>query len=143
MQFSLLLHTAPASAKVCWKSSKCLFFPWKLLKIVQKRYQGIRGFTYSICNLDMNICTSTTLAFKKVSSYVPFLPLDKWQYIGYVKKKYKDAIVVFDGFCGASTKDMTHRRRAKGKKGSTVSFTLEISLTITKENYLIDLLNKQ
>ena len=94
----------------------------------------------------MNICTSTTLALKKVSSYVPFLPSSQvtvYQYTDYVKKKCKDAIVVFDGFCGASTKDMTHRRRAKGKKGSTVSFTLEISLTITKENYLIDLLNKQ
>ena len=61
---------------------------------------GIRGFSYSICNLDMNICTSTTLALKKVSSYVPFLLSDKatvHQYTGYVKKKYKDALLFLMG----------------------------------------------
>ena len=134
-QVDAVLFVAAHCSSIC--KSMWLFFPWKLLQIVQKRYQGIRGFTYSICNLDMDICTSTTLALKKVSSYVPFLPSDKasvHQYTGHVKKKSKDAIVVSDGFSGASTKDMTYRQRAKGKKGSTVSFTLEMCLTITKEN---------
>ena len=66
----------------------------------------IGGFPYSIYNLDMIICTSTTLAltFGNIID----------QYTGYVKRKYKDAIIVFDGYSGTSTKDMTHWQWAKG-----------------------------
>ena len=65
------------------------------------------------------------------------------RYTEYVIKKYGKAIIVFDGYSGASTKDMTHRRRAKGKKGPTVAFSLGICLTVTKENFLRDAFNKQ
>ena len=63
--------------------------------------------------------------------------------IEYVIKKYGKATVVFDGYIGASTKDMTHRRRAKGKKGVTVSFNMDMCLTVTKEEFLSDGQNKQ
>ena len=63
--------------------------------------------------------------------------------VDYVSKKYGKAIVVFDGYVGASTKDMTHRRRAKGKKGLTVTFNMDMSLTVSKEHFLCDSLNKQ
>ena len=41
-------------------------------------------------------------------------------YTGYVHNRYGKAVVVFDGYCSASTKDLAHRRRAKGKLGPTV-----------------------
>ena len=57
-------------------------------------------------------------------------------YSDYVIKKYGKAVIVFDGYCGASTKDMTHRQRTRGKKGPTVSFTKEMCLTVSKELFL-------
>ena len=57
-------------------------------------------------------------------------------YTGYVHKRYGKAVVVFDGYCSASTKDMAHRRRAKGKLGPTVSFTKEMCLTVAKDIFL-------
>ena len=106
---------------------------------------GIRGFIYSICNLDMNICTSTTLALKKVLSRPIFTikQSDSTPVHWFCEKEIHCCIVIFDGYSGASTQDMTHRQWAKGKRGSTVSFILEMCLTITKENFLIDPLNKQ
>ena len=65
------------------------------------------------------------------------------RYTDYVVKKYGKATVVFDGYNGASTKDMAHRRRAKGKKGPTVSFTVDMSLTRAKDLFLSDSANKQ
>ena len=53
-------------------------------------------------------------------------------------RQYKDATDVFDGYSKATTKSMTCRPRAKGKKGSTVSFALEMCPTISKENFLPD-----
>lgn len=64
-------------------------------------------------------------------------------YSDYVIKKYGKAVIVFDGYCGASTKDMTHRQRTRGKKGPTVSFTKEMCLTVSKELFLIAPQNKQ
>ena len=64
-------------------------------------------------------------------------------YSSYVVKKYGNAVIVFDGYRGASTKDMTHRRRTKGKKGPTVSVTKEMRLTVSKDSFLSDLQNKQ
>ena len=43
-------------------------------------------------------------------------------YTDYVRRKYGEAIVVFDGYEGTSTKDMTHQRRAGGRAGTTVTF---------------------
>ena len=40
-------------------------------------------------------------------------------YTAYVLKKYGEAVVVFDGYDGKSTKDMTHQRRTKGQAGVT------------------------
>ena len=53
----------------------------------------------------------------------------------YFGKKYKDATVFFYGFSKASTKNMTCRPREKGKVRSTVSFTLEMCLTIRWETF--------
>ena len=39
--------------------------------------------------------------------------------------------------------DMTHKRRARGRKGPTVSFTKEMCLTVAKDIFLSDPLNKQ
>ena len=48
-------------------------------------------------------------------------------YTEYVEKKYGKLIVVFDGYSGTSTKDMTHQRWSKGQNGVTVTFTEEIA----------------
>ena len=56
-------------------------------------------------------------------------------YTGYVHGK---AVVVFDGYQMSSIKDMTHRRRTKGRKGPTVSFTREMKLTVAKDLFLND-----
>ena len=37
-------------------------------------------------------------------------------YADYVNKRYPGSVIVFDGYEEVSTKDMTHRRRSKGKK---------------------------
>ena len=64
-------------------------------------------------------------------------------YAAFVTKNYGDAIVVFDGYEGFSTKDMTHRRRSNGKKGVSVSFTSDMKLTITKDIFLGNPSNKK
>ena len=64
-------------------------------------------------------------------------------YTDYVSKRYGEAFIVFDGYEGISTKDMTHRRRSKGKKGLTVSFTLDMCLSVSKDIFLNDPTNKQ
>ena len=38
-------------------------------------------------------------------------------YSKYVGTNYGEAVVVFDGYKEFTTKDMTHKRRLKGKKG--------------------------
>ena len=64
-------------------------------------------------------------------------------YRNYVLSKYGEAIVVFDGYEVASTKDLTHTRRSKGKLGPLVTFTSEMCLTSTKELFLSNKQNKQ
>ena len=64
-------------------------------------------------------------------------------YRNYVLSKYGEAIVVFDGYDVASTKDLTHTRRSKGKLGPLVTFTPEMCLTSTKELFLSNKQNKQ
>ena len=64
-------------------------------------------------------------------------------YTGYVHKRCGKAVVVFDGYCSASTKDLAHRRRAKGKLGPTVLFTKEMCLTVAKDIFLSNPMNKQ
>lgn len=64
-------------------------------------------------------------------------------YRGYVSKKYGEAVVVFDGYEGKSTKDMTHQRRRKGQAGETVTFTIDMQLTMKKDQFLANKTNKQ
>ena len=64
-------------------------------------------------------------------------------YRNYVLDKYGEAIIIFDGYEVASTKDLIHSRRNKGKLGPTVSFTAEMTLTSTKELFLSNKMNKQ
>ena len=64
-------------------------------------------------------------------------------YCTYVTKKYGKAIVVFDGYDDMSTKNMTHQRRAAGKAGATVTFSEDMKLTLTKDNFLANPKNKQ
>ena len=52
-------------------------------------------------------------------------------------------MVVFDSYEERSTKDMTHMRRSKGKKGFSVSFCIDMNLTVTKEAFLNDISNKK
>ena len=59
-------------------------------------------------------------------------------YTDFVAKNYGAAVIVFDGYEKCSTKDMMHRRRSKGKKGVSVSFTRDMSLTVTKDIFLND-----
>ena len=54
-------------------------------------------------------------------------------YSSYVAKKYIDVVVVFDGYRGASTEDMTHCQRTSGKKGLAVSVNKEMRLSVSKE----------
>ena len=51
--------------------------------------------------------------------------------------------MVFDGYKEFTTKDMTHKRRLKGKKEVSVTFSLDMSLSVTKEAFLSDTKNKQ
>ena len=64
-------------------------------------------------------------------------------YTKYVTRKYGEAVVVFDGYDGTSTKDMTHQRRNKGKVGETVTFEEDMHITMTKEQFLANNMNKQ
>ena len=64
-------------------------------------------------------------------------------YLDYVMKHYGKAIIVFDGYEQFTTKGMTHLRRSKGKKGTSVSFTLDMNLTMTKDAFLQSTSNKQ
>ena len=52
-------------------------------------------------------------------------------------------MIVFDGYDESSTKDMTHMRRSNGKKGLCVTFTGDMNLTVTKEDFLTNNLNKK
>ena len=64
-------------------------------------------------------------------------------YTDSVVRNYGNPVVVFYGYGTSSTKDMAHRRRAKGKKVPTVSFTKEMILTVAKDLFLSDKANKQ
>ena len=64
-------------------------------------------------------------------------------YSDYVKSHYGDAVIVFDGYDESSTKDMTHMKRSKGKKGVSVTFTANMNITVSKEDFLTNNLNKK
>ena len=64
-------------------------------------------------------------------------------YTEHVKHKYRDAIVVFDGYASTNTKDMTHQRRSKGNAGTTVTFTADMPVTMKKEQFVANRHSKQ
>ena len=57
--------------------------------------------------------------------------------------KYGKPVVEFDGYQGSTIKDMTHKRRSKGKHGMTVMFEKSMNLAVTKEVFLSNKGNKQ
>ena len=57
------------------------------------------------------------------------------QYTECVARKYKDAIVVFDGYENMNTKDMTHQRQSKGKAGATVTVATNMTTTTKKDQF--------
>ena len=65
------------------------------------------------------------------------------QYTEYVVRKYKEAIIVFDGYESTNTKDMTHQRRSKGKAGATVKVDANMTTTMKNEQFLANRKNKQ
>ena len=66
-------------------------------------------------------------------------------YTDYVERKYgaNVATVVFDGYNGSSTKDMTHKRRTTGNVGATVDFSADMKITMKREIFLANSTNKQ
>ena len=65
-------------------------------------------------------------------------------YTDYVRKKYLDVTVVFDGYEeGPSTKDNTHIRRYGGRVGPEVRFNGEMILQSRKDQFLANGINKQ
>ncbi len=117
---SLLLREAdkPALADAIWKTCECE----ASVNISEDGYQYVldggallqcipwsRGYTYGeICH----------------------------QYTEYVARKYKNAIVVFDGYESTNTKDMTHQRRLKGKAGATVTVASNMTTIMKKDQFL-------
>ena len=72
------------------------------------------------------------IPWKRGSTYNDICQL----YTDYVRRKYGVAIVVFDGYKGTSTKDMTHHRRAGGRDGTTVTFDGNMPVTMKKYDFL-------
>jgi len=59
-------------------------------------------------------------------------------------KKYKNAIVVFDGYGNINAKDMTDQKRSKGKAGAkTVTVAAIMTTTMNKDQFLANRKNKQ
>ena len=64
-------------------------------------------------------------------------------YSKYAATNCGEAVVVYDGYKEFTTKDMTHKCCLKGKKGVSITFSLDMILTVTKEVFLSDSKNKQ
>ena len=58
------------------------------------------------------------------------------EYTEHVKHKYREAIVVLDGYDSTNTKDMPHQRWSKGNADTTVTFTADTPVTMKKEPFL-------
>lgn len=64
-------------------------------------------------------------------------------YVQYLKRRYKRATIVFDGYeAGPSTKDCTHQRRSS-VSGPLVTFQPEMILKLKKDEFLSNPSNKQ
>ena len=65
-------------------------------------------------------------------------------YIGYVKNRFPNPIVVFDGYAsGLSTKDATHLKWTRGKLSTNIQFTPDMTLQVRKDMFLAYPVNKQ
>ena len=64
-------------------------------------------------------------------------------YCRYVKRKYQQPVIVFDGYSTVTTKSMTQKRRSGNKIASTVTFTEDMKATIKKEQFLANGKNKE
>ena len=66
-------------------------------------------------------------------------------YQNHLKNNYHDnVIVVFDGYLSScSTKDTTHLRRSKGKTSREVQFQVDMTLQVSKEEFMLNKKNKQ
>ena len=65
-------------------------------------------------------------------------------YVRYITQRYRNPVVVFDGYVsGPSTKDVTHLRRTKGKSSAEVQFTPDMTLQTRKDLFLSNPQNKQ
>lgn len=124
---SLLLREAdkPAFADAIWKLSE----PHDCSNIIQGNIQ----YVLDGGALLHRIPWSHGATYKEICN----------RYTEYVTRKYKDAIVVFDGYSTTNTKDVTHQRRAKGKTSMTVTFTADMPVTTRKEHFLANKENKQ
>ena len=66
------------------------------------------------------------------------------KYVKYVKGRYHQAVVVFDGYSAEpSTKDLTHIRRSKGLVAPKVVFTKDMPFKTKKDIFLSNTENKQ
>jgi len=67
------------------------------------------------------------------------------KYTNYVLTRYgKSSVIVFDGYLnGPSIKDATHIRRYNGKKSPDVAFSKDMKLTMRKDVFLANKMNKQ
>ena len=65
-------------------------------------------------------------------------------YTKYVVHRYKNALLIFDGYNGLpSTKDSTHSRRSGGSAGVEMLFNDTMVLQTKKEEFLTNPKNKQ
>ena len=58
------------------------------------------------------------------------------RYYKFIVIKYGDAIIVFDGYTGPSTKVMAHLKRSKIVGRQVLYFTQSMKITTTKEEFL-------
>ena len=64
-------------------------------------------------------------------------------YADFVKSSYGDALVVFDGYHGPSTKDEIHQSRAGTEVGADLEFLPEMEMTMPKKAFMANAKNKQ
>ena len=79
------------------------------------------------------------IPWKKEETYVEIFT----HYDNYLSSKYgsSNTTIVFDGYSGPSTKDMTHNKRSK-TISSEVLFSNDMKLTTSKEEFLSNVNNK-
>jgi len=59
-------------------------------------------------------------------------------YTEYVRRKYKNAVVVFDSYENMSAKNVSQHRRSKGKASTSVTVFANMTTTMKKEQFLVN-----